>query len=153
MDMHVADKILSASAPFMFAAVAVVWLIGAVVALKRRGINDVAKKAIYTKLFVACFVAFMGIIFSGIIVDQMIVAAAREEVTPFLKSGIVSVRADGKPVVDAARLIDHIQNMSEKPAHHSHPKKNVTLALQTQKGDLTLTLSRDSQNPQEYWVF
>jgi hypothetical protein len=54
---------------------------------------------------------------------------------------------------DAAKIVSALQQTSSVLGHHSHPTKKIRVDINSEKGNITLELGRDSQIPEEYWVF
>jgi hypothetical protein len=58
----------------------------------------------------------------------------------------------GEPA-DQAAFVAALRSMSSSFGHHSHPVGNIYLQIQTSSGSVELNLRRDSERPDEYWVF
>jgi hypothetical protein len=54
---------------------------------------------------------------------------------------------------DAEKIVSALQQTSSVLGHHSHDTKRIRVDINSEKGNITLELGRDSQVPQEYWVF
>jgi hypothetical protein len=63
-----------------------------------------------------------------------------------------SVSIDGHPVQNSDQILNMLRGLRDLPAHHSHPTKRIRIDINGSK-HLILELGRDSDNPQEYWVF
>jgi hypothetical protein len=50
-------------------------------------------------------------------------------------------------------VIDELRKLAVRPAHHSHATKRIRVAITDNDQGLVIDLGRDSQLPQEYWVF
>jgi len=68
-------------------------------------------------------------------------------------SGNYIVYINQQPVDDSDRIISALKQIAPYWAHHSHPTKRIRVDIRSDTSDLTLELGRDSDNPQEYWVF
>ncbi len=68
-------------------------------------------------------------------------------------SGNYVVYVDGRQIRDSDKLISALKEIAPYPAHHSHPTKRIRVEVRAEATDLTLELGRDSDRPQEYWVF
>jgi hypothetical protein len=58
-----------------------------------------------------------------------------------------------QPVSDADKVISALKLLSPQFGYHSHPTKRIGVEINSENGHLTLVLGRDSDYPQEYWVF
>jgi hypothetical protein len=68
-------------------------------------------------------------------------------------SGNYVVYVDGRQVRDSDKLISALKKIAPYAAHHSHPTKRIRVEIHGDVRELTLELGRDSDRPQEYWVF
>jgi ABC-type multidrug transport system fused ATPase/permease subunit len=50
-------------------------------------------------------------------------------------------------------VIDELKKLVAIPAHHSHATKRIRIAIKDNEEGLVIDLGRDSQLPQEYWIF
>jgi hypothetical protein len=85
----------------------------------------------------------------------LITTSVRGEVLGFLGglSGHYTVCVDRQPAAEADKIIVALKRVAPYSAHHSHPAKRIRVDIRNGNQDLTLELGRDSQNPQEYWIF
>jgi hypothetical protein len=74
-------------------------------------------------------------------------------------SALVSLPADsrvwiaGRPVTDPDRVLQALRSLRWASAHHSHPSHPILVRVLTPSHDVILSVSRDSDDPHEYWVF
>jgi hypothetical protein len=68
-------------------------------------------------------------------------------------SGNYVVYVEGRQVRDSDKLISALKEIAPYAAHHSHPTKRIRVEIRGDVRELTLELGRDSDRPQEYWVF
>jgi hypothetical protein len=59
----------------------------------------------------------------------------------------------GRPAADPTRVLELLRSLRWVTAHHSSPSHSISIRLVCPSEDLDLTLSRDSSNSHEYWVF
>ena len=80
---------------------------------------------------------------------------ARRDALNFLQnlSGGYQVYVNEQEARDPDKMISSLKQVAPYWAHHSHPTKRIRVDIRTAARDLTLELGRDSDNPQEYWVF
>ena len=63
-----------------------------------------------------------------------------------------TIEIDGREVANPAEVLNTLKQLRDLPAHHSSPTKTFAIDIHGPT-DLILALSRDSDNPREYWVF
>lgn len=63
------------------------------------------------------------------------------------------VLVDDHLAKDSEAILAALKSVRPVGAHHSHPTEMLWIEIQTQTGSTVLSLGRDSQLPQEYWVF
>ena len=65
------------------------------------------------------------------------------------------ITVDGVKEDDGAKILSILQSMDNSPfqAHHSHPTKRIKFAIKSHGESLELELGKDSERPNEYWVF
>lgn len=90
-----------------------------------------------------------------IIVGGVITTYARREALNFIQRlpENYTVYVNEEQVRNSHKLISALKQIEPYWAHHSHPTKRIRILIRTDEGDLRLELGRDSDNPQEYWVF
>jgi hypothetical protein len=98
---------------------------------------------------------FVLSILTVIVTATIVTTALRNEALSFLEStsGNYRVQVDGREPANPDRMISALKQLAPREAHHSHPTKRILVEIQSDHGALTLELGRDSDNPQEYWVF
>ena len=99
--------------------------------------------------------AFIIVVLLTITIAEIISSVSRTESLNFLAglSGNYIVYVNQRPISDSATVISVLKAMSPAIPHHSHPTNRIQVDIQTDKVNLRLELRRDSDNPQEYWVF
>lgn len=97
---------------------------------------------------------FVGAMTLGFLFSDMLKFRARQEIAMYL-DGVKDAKVfiNGYPMTDSRTLIETLQAMPSIGAHHSHPERRFNIIIESGKGTLKLALGRDSQRPQEYWVF
>jgi hypothetical protein len=90
-----------------------------------------------------------------IVVATVMTAYERHDVLKFIQSlsGNYTVYVDREEVRNSDKIISALKQIAPYSAHHSHPTKRIPVAIRTDVRDLALELGRDSDNPQEHWVF
>ena len=100
-------------------------------------------------------VAFAGSIAIAITAAQFSREIAHDDVLREL--GAVTsdchILVAGRPAADPTRLLDLLRSLRSVTAHHSHPSHSISIRIVCSSDHLDLTLSRDSSDPHEYWVF
>ena len=98
---------------------------------------------------------FFVSILIAIVSASIVTISVRNEALSFLEgtSGSYRVHVDGREPANPDKIISALKQLGPKEAHHSHPTKRILVEIQNDQGALTLELGRDSDNPQEYWVF
>ena len=64
-----------------------------------------------------------------------------------------TVKVNQQTVPNGDKIISVLKTAARQEGHHSHPTKRISLVIQSEKGKLELELRRDSEIPQEYWVY
>jgi len=100
-------------------------------------------------------IIFVAAVLIAIVVAETMASLSRAEAVTFIQqlSGNYRVSVNHQPVTNPDGMIAALKQISPELAHHSHPTKRIRVEIQTEKGDWTLELGRDSDFPQEYWVF
>jgi hypothetical protein len=87
--------------------------------------------------------------------STIMTSTIRSQVVEFLShaeaDAVVSV--EGSVVDDAKFMIRELQKISTSLGHHSHPEKTIHVTIVSQGRTLRLSLGRDSDRSNEYWVF
>jgi hypothetical protein len=80
---------------------------------------------------------------------------ARHDALNFLQSlpEKYTVYVNQQEVRDPDKMISSLRKIAPYWAHHSHPTTKIRVDVRGSVRDLTLELGRDSDDPQEYWVF
>lgn len=100
-------------------------------------------------------VFFIVSITACIAVSIFMGSAAKNEALSYLDglSGDYAVYINQRPVSNRNEIISTLKNVSHQLGHHSHPTKRISVDVKDERGNLSLELRRDSEIPQEYWVF
>jgi hypothetical protein len=104
----------------------------------------------YKSVFV--FVAPIIAVFA---LSSIMTNTVRSDVLQFL-SGVgddVVMRIEDEIVSDPRPIIAELRRVTTYLAHHSHPEKTIHLVIESKGATLSINLRRDSDRPQEYWVF
>jgi hypothetical protein len=82
-------------------------------------------------------------------------AKQRERIVEWLDShsGPYKIRINGSEVGDSTAIVAALKTVTDVGAHHSHPAELFRVEVMTDSGSLELILGRDSERPDEYWVF
>ena len=98
------------------------------------------------RLFLACVVLALLFAASG----NLVAGRKIHEILQDPETVVVAV--DGRPAANPEQVLTVLRRVSAKPAHHSHPIAAISVVLRRDGVDTTLLVSRDSDNPREYWV-
>lgn len=98
---------------------------------------------------------FVVSILIAIVAASIVTTTVRNEALSFLEStsGNYRVHVDGREPAHPDKIISALKQLGPREAHHSHPTKRILIEIKSDHGTLALELGRDSDNPQEYWVF
>ena len=121
--------------------------------MKRRQANGLASpKSAFPRKSVGFFLISC---LTAIIVGGVITTYVRREALNFIQSlpENYTVYVNEEQVRDSHKLISALKGIAPYWAHHSHPTKRIRILIRSDEGDLRLELGRDSDTPQEYWVF
>ncbi|MHC4478239.1 MAG: hypothetical protein ACYTEL_21585 [Planctomycetota bacterium] len=101
---------------------------------------------------IACFI--LPILASFRILDSM-TTILRSEVVGFLRgvSDEATVTVNAQAASNPRELISALAKLGPLMAHHSHPTVRIEVLVVDNNRRLILNLGRDSDRPQEYWVF
>ena len=93
--------------------------------------------------------------FIALIAGSIITTYARRDALNFIQSlsGNYTVYVNHQQARDSDKIISALKEITPYWAHHSHPTTRIRVDIRSDTRDLTLELGRDSDNPQEYWVF
>lgn len=64
-----------------------------------------------------------------------------------------TVLVNGKMSGGQKEIIQALSGINSAWAHHSHPTKRIIVEIRNGTNNFVLQLGRDSDRPQEYWVF
>lgn len=80
---------------------------------------------------------------------------ARRDALNFLQSlpENYTVYVNQQQVHDPDKIISSLKEITPYSPHHSHPTTRIRVDVRSNVRELSLELGRDSDNPQEYWVF
>ncbi len=98
---------------------------------------------------------FIGPILFTIIFTQILIFQARTQTSQFLNSMSpeYKVEVNGKELRDKKGFTDTVQNLYSTIGHHSHPTESLFIDVTDKKGHLKLLAAKDSDQPDEYWIF
>ena len=104
---------------------------------------------------VKSFGVFLGSIFIGILCVTIVIYFATDTSLKFLNSlsGQYSVKINNVVVENPGEVVAELKKVGHIMAHHSHPTTTVRVEIEGSNGHLVLHLRRDSDTPDEYWVF
>ena len=99
----------------------------------------------------AFFIPIIMIFILSFTVEKIV----RHEVKTWLENvsedAIVSI--NNEVIRKPQTVIDDLRKLATVSAHHSHATKRIRIAIKDNDQGLVIDLGRDSQLPQEYWVF
>jgi hypothetical protein len=111
----------------------------------------------YTKKYpVRSMTLFISCLIFMIFLSALLKEGSRKEIQFYLDHldlRTVSIRVNGGSVANPGAVIEALHVQPEITAHHSHPTESITVTIDDKLGQLQLRLGRDSERPQEYWVF
>jgi hypothetical protein len=83
------------------------------------------------------------------------VSNAREQLSKRINSlgSGYTIAVNGEIAGSRKAILDALHGLYWEWGHHSHPTKKINLAISDPSGRIILALARDSEYPQEYWVF
>ena len=92
---------------------------------------------------------------TAIVLATVMTTYARRDVLNFIQglSGNYKVYINRQQVQEPDKIISALREIQPYSMHHSHPTKRIRIDILSDGRDLTLELARDSDRPQEYWVF
>jgi hypothetical protein len=64
-----------------------------------------------------------------------------------------TVFVDGQTSPNPKEIVQVLKDMTDRPAHHSSPTRRLRVDISDPPRHIVLSLARDSDDPQEYWVF
>jgi hypothetical protein len=123
---------------------------------RRSAIGPAAERANHRLRFVTkCLKAVLVLIAAFFVICFFSVLVAREEVLRGVSSprDTYAISVNGQPMEDPGGLLLALRELRWTLGHHSHTAQSVDLKIAGQTQSVTLNVARDSENPQEYWVF
>jgi len=99
---------------------------------------------------------FAVLIAVAISIAEIMTSRSRTEALIFLRDlpGNSKVYVNSQPARDPNAIVSVLKTTSPRlPGHHSSPTRMIRVDIESEKGNLTLELGRDSGYAQEYWVF
>jgi hypothetical protein len=64
-----------------------------------------------------------------------------------------AVTVNGQPTPNGRAVLQAMRGVHSMMAHHSHPDHKIPIVIRREQEVLELTLGRDSDLGQEYWIF
>src|ERR1044071_1433861 len=92
---------------------------------------------------------------TAIVLATVMTTYARHDALNFIQglSGNYKVYINRQQVQEPDKIISALKEIRPYSGHHSHPTKRIRIDILSDARDLTLELGRDSDRPQEDWVF
>jgi len=85
---------------------------------------------------------------------ELIAAEARKELRAYIANdALISVSIDGEPISNPSSLLAALASVHRQMHQHSAPGREFTIKLTSAKGSLIVVLARDSNIPDEFWVY
>ena len=123
--------------------------------MKARAENRSRRVPLPAKAPLKSVLFFVVPIIVAIAIAEIVAARSRVEALTYLRnmSGNYRVFVNSQPANNPDAIIAALKTTGSRMAHHSSPTKMIHVDIQSDRGDLSLQLSRDSGYGQEYWVF
>lgn len=147
---HLLDKTVYPLQPLIVLVALIVWVVAAVSMVRNRMKPFPDKRP---RGFAAAGMVFVGVIGAEFTLVAFVKHEAFREIDPQLYGKIESVTVNGIQIGNSGPLVTALRNMQGTIGHHSHPTKRYRVLLTTARGSLALDMERDSEDPEEYWVF
>ena len=98
---------------------------------------------------------FGASVMAGLALTQIVSSSSRSRALAFLDTlpQQRTVLINGNTVSNPDELLAILKTLRPAIPHHSHPTKRIRIEVKTANDDLVLELGRDSDRPEEYWVF
>jgi hypothetical protein len=104
---------------------------------------------------------YMGILFSAapvmlaFVISDVLIVKARGQVIDFLNDldDRAVVRINDAPIEDPEGIVVELRKIAALKPHHSHSEGRIAVVLENGVSKLELELGRDSEIPNEYWVY
>ena len=104
-------------------------------------------------MFLAVFVlAMLTLVGTGFLADYLTEDHERKTLLNAVSQSS-GVAIDGRPLPDPSTLLVAIRGLRAVPAHHSSPGKPIHFTLIGGQHVVEITIARDSQHPNEFWVY
>ena len=99
-----------------------------------------------------CFIGSLAVVF---VLSDLAKTGARDEFKKWLDkvSGDVAVTVNGELITNPTQVIVELKKVAPLQAHHSRTMKKISIEILSNGNRLAINLERDSDIPQEYWVF
>jgi len=97
---------------------------------------------------------FFALVAATILLDGLVVAHARSVVARALSAATTPrVLVNGQEPNDQAAVLAAVRSLESGLGHHSHPLDPIHIEIISSAGSVALEMGRDSERPDEYWVF
>jgi hypothetical protein len=89
------------------------------------------------------------------VISDVLILQARGQVNSFLGhlDDQAIVRVNDTVIENPEEIVSELKTMAPLEPHHSHHEGRIAVMIENGDSKLDLELGRDSQNPNEYWVF
>jgi len=142
---------------FGLSLIAMLFLIVSLIRRLRSRVKDVKSGVRHRRRYPGrSFTLFLATIICMVFISAAMKEGSKAEILFYLDHidpKTLSVQVNGGKATDPNAVIDVLRTMPDIPAHHTHAVGGFTIVIDDQIGGLTLRLGRDSDRPQEYWVF
>jgi len=144
---------------YLFLIPIVALILGAVVLTKslfgKWWKSDRKAPTVWKNVGYAAIAAFILPLIISFILSFTVEIIVRHEVKTWLENvsddAIVSI--NNEVIQKPLTVIEELRKLAAMPAHHSYATKRIRVAITDNDQGLVIDLGRDSQLPQEYWVF
>jgi hypothetical protein len=91
----------------------------------------------------------------GLLAAGISTSIAQSEVAEFLSSvsDRHTISIEGRLSQNRQQVLDTLKQVTNLPAHHSSPTRELHVDISDPPRHLQLSVARDSSDPHEYWVF
>lgn len=105
-------------------------------------------------IIAACLFVVCGAFLGELTVIHVITAAARSEVATVLDAHHLDVRIEGEGPLRADGVAAALRRFDTvKPDHSDKSDARIAIDVRTERGDVRLDLSQDTEDPDNFWVF
>ena len=113
------------------------------------GFSERDRKNQLLVVFVLGMFALVGIVFLAGYLNEN---RARHQLLTVVaqSSGVI---LNGQTLSDPSVVLAALGRLTSVPAHHSSPTTPIQLSLTGAPSAVAITIARDSQNPNEFWVY